>query len=372
MNRRDYYEVLGVQRGAGVDEIKKAYRKLAMKYHPDRNQDNPEAEEKFKEASEAYSVLGNDEKRKIYDQFGHDGLKGGAGRGGFSDFSFFSDSIFSDFGDILGDLFGFGGGGFSRRGNRGGPRKGRDLGMDVSITLEEAFKGVEKEVEVEKEKNCETCGGNGSEPGSNPETCGQCGGSGQVRRSQGFFSIATPCPVCQGRGQVIVHPCNECRGSGRVKDKRSIKVSFPAGVDTGNRLRVTGEGEAGYGGARPGDLYLIINVEEDEHFTREENDLIYELKISFAQAALGDDLKIQTFTGMEKIKIPPETQDGKIIRLKNKGFKSVNSWHKGDLLVVIRVVTPTRLSRREKDLFRQLRDIEKEKNGQVGAETAVQ
>ncbi len=367
MNKRDYYEVLGIQRNAGVDEIKKAYRQLAMNYHPDRNQDNPEAEEKFKEASEAYSVLGNDEKRKIYDQFGHDGLKGGGGRG----FSDFSDSIFSDFGDILGDLFGFGGG-FSRRSNRGGPRKGRDLGMEVSITLEEAFNGIEKEVEVEKEKNCEECGGSGSEPGSSPETCAQCGGSGQVRRSQGFFSIATPCPVCQGKGKVIVHPCRKCRGSGRVKDKRSIKVSFPAGVDTGNRLRVTGEGEAGYSGGRPGDLYLIIQVEEDDHFEREENDLIYELRVSFAQAALGDDVKIKTFTGIEKIKIPPETQDGKVIRLKNKGFKSVNSWHKGDLLVVIKVLTPTRLSRREKELFRQLRDIEKEKSGKAGAETVVQ
>jgi len=366
MNKRDYYEVLGVPRNAGVDEIKKAYRKLAMQYHPDRNQDNPEAEEKFKEASEAYSVLGNDEKRKIYDQFGHDGLRGGAGRG----FSDFSDSIFSDFGDILGDLFGFGG--FSRRSNRGGPRKGRDLGMEVSITLEEAFHGVEREVEVEKEKNCDECGGNGSRPGTSPETCSQCGGSGSVRRSQGFFSIATPCPVCQGKGQVIVHPCGHCRGTGRVKDKRSIKVTFPAGVDTGNRLRVTGEGEAGYSGGRPGDLYLIIQVEDDKRFRREENDLIYELQISFAQAALGDDVKIDTFSGVEKIKIPPETQSGKIIRLKNKGFKSVNSWHKGDLLVVIHVATPTRLSRREKELFRQLREIEQEKNGNAGAESVVQ
>ncbi|MCP5107758.1 MAG: molecular chaperone DnaJ, partial [bacterium] len=366
MAKRDYYEVLGVQRNAGVDEIKKAYRQLAMKYHPDRNQGNSEAEDKFKEASEAYSVVGNDEKRRVYDQFGHEGLRSTGRPGG--DFSFFSDSIFSDFEDILGSFFGFSSGG--RRGGRGPrPQRGRDIGLEVNLSMEESYNGIEKEVEVTKEKNCGICDGSGNEPGHPPETCAQCGGAGSVRRSQGFFSIATTCPVCNGAGKIIKHPCKKCSGKGRDMELKNIKVNFPAGVANGNRLRVTGEGEAGFSGGRSGDLYIIINVEEHDNFTREDNDLIYELEITFAQAALGDTVKIETFHGAEKIKIPPESQHGKVTRLKGKGFKNVNGWGKGDLLVILKVVTPTHITRKERELFRQLRDIEKQRSGTAAGES---
>ncbi len=358
MDKRDYYEVLGVSRTAGKDEIKKNYRQLAMKYHPDRNQGDTAAEEKFKEASEAYSVLADDEKRKLYDQFGFDGLR--AGGRGFGDGSFFSESVFSDFEDILGSFFGFGGGGGGRRqGNR--PQRGRDIGMEVSISMEEAYNGVEKEVEASKEANCNICDGSGNEPGHSPEGCAQCGGTGQTRRSHGFFSIATTCPVCNGAGKIVRHPCKKCGGRGRLPEKKLISVNFPAGVATGNRLRVTGEGEAGFRGGRPGDLYLVIQVEEHDHFRREENDLIYDLEISFAQAALGDTIKIETFYGTEKIKIKPESQSGTITRIKGKGFKNVNGWGKGDLVIILKVTTPTHLTRKERDLFVKLREMEKER-----------
>lgn len=367
MAKRDYYEVLGVARNASPEEIKKAYRQLALKYHPDRNQDNPEAEEKFKQASEAYSVLADAEKRQTYDRYGHDGLKM-QGRG-FSD-SFFSESIFSDFEDILGGIFGFGS---SRRGG-GGRRRvrhGRDVGMEVSLTLEEAYNGVEKNLDIKREVNCDLCDGTGSEPGKTPETCRQCGGSGSVRRSQGFFSIATTCPVCSGAGRMITHPCEKCKGRGRTIESKEMKVTFPPGVDTGNKLRIPGEGEGGYNGGRPGDLYAIIEIEEDDRFEREDNNLIFKLEITFAQAALGDEVKIDTFYGTEKFKIPPETQNGKIIRIKGKGFKNVNSWGKGDLLIIIDVVTPVKLSRREREIFKELREIEKKKKGRSAKERRV-
>jgi molecular chaperone DnaJ len=357
MAKRDYYDVLGVSRQAGTDEIKKAYRQLAMKYHPDRNEGNPEAEEKFKEASEAYSVLADAEKRRIYDQYGFDGLKS-AGRG-FADGSFFSDSIFADFEDILGSLFGFSTG----RGRGRGGRRGRDLGMDVNITMEEAYNGVEKEIEVKRGISCPICDGSGSEPGRPIETCRQCGGSGQTHVSRGFFSIASTCPVCNGAGRIIRYPCKKCSGRGRSHETRKLKINLPAGVDAGNRLRMTGEGEGGYIGGRPGDLYININVEEDDHFKRDGNDLIYYLDITFAQAALGDEVKINAFHGSEKIKIHPESQNGKIIRIKGKGFKNVSGWGKGDFLVILNVITPTRLTRKEKELFRELRKIEKQKEG---------
>lgn len=356
MSQRDYYEVLGVSRSATSADIKTAYRKLAMQYHPDRNEGNPEAEDKFKEASEAYAVLGNDEKRKTYDQFGHAGLKN-SGRG--FDGSVFSDSIFSDFEDILGSFFGFGGG----RGGSQGARRGRDIGVEVNISLEEAYNGIEKELDVKRETSCNICDGSGSEPGRPIDTCRQCGGSGKTRINQGFFSIASTCPVCNGQGKIISHPCKKCGGKGRAMENRKLKVTLPAGVDSGNRLRVGGEGEGGMRGGRSGDLYVIINVEEHDKLKREGNDLIYNLDISFAQAALGDDIKIETFYGTEKIKVHPESQSGKIIRIKGKGFKNVNSWGKGDFLVVLNVVTPTKLSRREKELFRELREIETEKSG---------
>jgi molecular chaperone DnaJ len=359
MAKRDYYDVLGVSREANTNEIKKAYRQLAMKYHPDRNEGNPEAEEKFKEASEAYSVLADAEKRRIYDQYGFEGLKS-AGRG-FADGSFFSDSIFADFEDILGSFFGFSTG--RGRGRGRGGRRGRDLGMDVNITMEEAYNGVEKELEVKREIGCPICDGSGSEPGRPIETCRQCGGSGKTHVSRGFFSIASTCPVCNGAGRIIQYPCKKCSGRGRSYETRKLKVNLPAGIDAGNRLRMTGEGEGGYNGGRPGDLYININVEEDDHFKRDGNDLIYNLDITFAQAALGDEVKIDAFHGSEKIKIHPESQSGKIIRIKGKGFKNVSGWGKGDFLVILNVITPTRLTRREKELFRELRKIEKQKEG---------
>lgn len=361
-NKRDYYEILGIPRTASVEEIKKSYRQLALKYHPDRNSGNPEAEEKFKEASEAYSVLGNQEKRQLYDQYGHAGLRGSSN--GFSDFGFFSDSIFSDFGDILGDLFGFGsffsGGRKSQR-----PRKGRDLGLEVSLTLEETFHGAEKEFDIDREKNCPECKGNGSEPGTTPETCPQCQGSGSVRRSQGFLSISTTCNRCLGRGKVTVHPCKTCKGSGRVQEKKTIKVSIPAGIDTGHRLRIGGEGEDGENGGQPGDLYLLINIKDHDRFQRESNNIIYTLNISVPQAVLGDSIAITTFEGTETIAVPPHSQNGDVIRIKGKGFKQINRWSRGDLLIHLQVKIPSHLSRREKEIYKELLDIEKSKESSI-------
>jgi len=366
MAKKDYYDILEVPRNATKNEIKQSYRKLALKYHPDRNQKNPEAEEKFKEASEAYSILGNDEKKRIYDNYGFNGLNMG-GRG-FSTSSFFSDSIFSDFEDILGDLFGFGSFSSTRGNKRYGTRNGSDIGIEVDLTLEEAYKGIEKTVTVHKEKNCNVCDGTGSEPGTTPNVCTQCGGTGNIRRSQGFFSISTTCSLCGGSGSTISHPCKKCNSKGRIEDIKEIKVTFPPGVDNGNRLRITGEGEEGFNGGRPGDLYIIINVKEDDKFKREGNNLIYELNISFSQAVLSDDIKIKTFYGTEKIKIPPEVQDGKIIKLKGKGFKNINGWGKGNLLIIIKVVTPTNISKREREIYKELREIENKKNKNLSSE----
>jgi molecular chaperone DnaJ len=355
MSKKDYYQTLGVSRDASAEEIKRSYRKLAMQFHPDRNKSDPKAEEKFKEASEAYSVLGNAEKRKIYDQYGVDGLRGGAPGG---DAGFFSDSVFADFSDILGDFFGLGSV-FGRGGRRSGPRQGRDLAQEIDLSMEEAFLGVEKEVGIEHDVSCSTCSGSGCEPGRQPQTCRQCGGSGQVRRQQGFFSISTTCPICNGRGRQITHPCQSCHGSGRMTEKKTLKITFPAGVDSGNRMRVPGEGEGGTPGAPAGDLYLVIQVGEHPHFQRQDNDLIYDLSISFAQAALGDEVRVQTFEGQEKIRIPAETQTGHVLKLKGKGFKNINRWGRGDLLVRLTVRTPRNPSKREQELLRELREIEK-------------
>ncbi len=356
MGKRDYYEVLGVSRNASEDEIKRAYRKLAMKYHPDRNQDDPEAEEKFKEASEAYSVLGNEEKKRIYDQYGFEGLRGTNG-GGYSDF--FSDSIFSDFADIFGDLFGFDSF-FGSRGTRNSnkARRGRDIGLEVDLTLEEAYKGVEKVIEIEKEEECKRCKGTGSEPGFEPETCKMCGGYGKVNQRQGFFTITTTCPQCQGKGRIITHKCKECNGTGRVYEIKKLNVKFPSGINTGNRLRLVGEGQAGFNGGNSGDLYVIVNILKDDKFKREGNDLIHNLDITFSQAALGDELKINVFGNIEKIKIKPETQTNDFIRIKNKGFKNLNGWGKGDLIVIFNVKTPSKLTKKERELFKELRLLE--------------
>ncbi len=361
MAKKDYYQILGVSRTASAEEIKKAYRQLALQHHPDRNRDNPEAEEKFKEASEAYSVLGNSEKRQVYDQYGAEGLRAGNG----SDFGFFSDSIFSDFGDILGDMFGFGGS-FSGRGQRQGPRKGSDLGLEVTLTLEESFLGIEKEVEIERERSCDACDGSGSEAGHSADVCPKCGGRGNVRISQGFFSMATTCPSCRGSGKAISHPCKKCRGQGRQHESKKIKVTFPPGIDEGNRLRVSGEGEGGWLRGAPGDLYIVVRITPDKYFQRQGNDLLYLLPISFSQAALGDLVSVMTFEGTEKIKIPPATQNGQILKIKNKGFHQINRWSRGDLLVQIHVMTPRNLSRQETELFKKLREIEAGKGQTLG------
>jgi molecular chaperone DnaJ len=353
MAKKDYYQVLGVSRGASAEEIKKAYRKLAMQHHPDRNCDNPEAEEKFKEASEAYSVLGNIEKRQIYNQYGAEGLRSGNG----SDFGYSSDSIFSDFGDILGDLFGLGGS-FSGGRQRRGPRQGSDLGLEVVLTLDETYLGVEKEIAIEREANCAACDGSGSEPGHSADVCRQCGGNGNVRVSQGFFSMATTCPSCRGSGKVIAHPCKKCHGQGRMREAKKIKVNFPAGIDEGNRLRIAGEGEGGRQGGSPGDLYVMVKIKPDSKFQRQENDLLAQLTITFSQAALGDHVNIKTFEAIEKIKIPSSTQNGQILKIKNKGFRQVNRWSRGDLLVQITIQTPNNLSHQESELFKKLRELE--------------
>lgn len=359
MEKRDYYEILGVLKTASQAEIKKAYRKIALKYHPDRNQDGHEAEEKFKEASEAYSVLGNEEKRAVYDRFGFNGLN--SRNQGFSDSSFFSDSIFSDFEDILGSFFGFGSGGFSGSHSSRRARGGADIGTEISITLEESYNGTEKDITVNREKRCPDCNGSGTEPGTSPETCNHCGGTGQVRQRQGFFSIATTCRNCGGTGKIITHPCKKCSGKGKVVDKKQLEIKIPSGIEDGSRLRVSGEGSDGTNGGRPGDLYIRVNVKPDKNFRRENDALILDLKISFSQAALGHEAEIPVFWGKEKIKIPKETQTGTILKIKGKGFKSISGWGRGDMLIGITVVTPQKLSKREKKILEELESIEQEK-----------
>jgi molecular chaperone DnaJ len=356
MGKKDYYQILGVQRNASAEEIKKAYRKMALQHHPDRNRDKPEAEERFKEASEAYSVLGNGEKRKIYDQYGAEGLRMG---GGSSDSGFFSDSTFADFGDILGDLFGFGQSFSGGRQQRQGPRKGRDLGLEIVLTLEESFLGIEKEIAVEREINCHDCDGSASEPGKQADICSKCGGTGNVRMAQGFFSVSTTCSSCRGSGKIIAHPCKKCHGQGRLTETKKIKVTFPAGIDEGNRLRVAGEGEGGSRGGSPGDLYLMVRIKEDKNFQRQENDLLCQLQLSFSQAALGDQISVKTFEEVEKVKIPQSAQNGQVIKIKGKGFRQINRWSRGDLLIQIHVVTPQNLTYQETELFKKLREIEK-------------
>ncbi|UTW46530.1 molecular chaperone DnaJ [bacterium SCSIO 12696] len=346
MSKRDYYEVLGVAKNASEAELKKAYRRVAMKHHPDRNPDNKESEEKFKEASEAYEVLSDSEKRAAYDQYGHAGVdsQGGFGGGGFGG------GNFSDiFGDVFGDIFG-GGGGRSR----GGPRRGADLSYTMELDLEEAVKGVAKKIRIPTLVSCKTCDGSGAKKGTSPVTCDTCSGSGQVRMQQGFFAVQQPCPKCRGRGTIIKDPCTSCHGQGRVEEHKTLSVNIPAGVDNGDRIRLSGEGEAGPEGGPNGDLYVQVSVREHDIFHRDGRNLYCEVPISFTDAALGGELEVPTLDGRVKLKIPTETQTGKLFRIRGKGVAPVRGGGTGDLLCRVVVETPINLSDEQKDLLRQL------------------
>jgi len=346
MSKRDYYEVLGVEKNADEKDIKKAYRRVAMKFHPDRNPDDASAEDKFKEASEAYEILSDREKRAAYDQFGHAGVESQMGGGaGFS-------GNFSDiFGDVFGDIFG-GGGGRSR----GGPQRGADLRYTLDISLEHAVKGTQVKIRVPTLVGCEECDGSGARAGSAPSTCGTCGGAGQVRMQQGFFQVQQTCPKCRGKGRVISDPCGSCRGHGRVEETKTLSVKVPPGVDTGDRIRLSGEGEAGPDGGPPGDLFVQMSVQDHAIFERDGKHLFCEVPITFADAALGGELEVPTLDGRVKLKIPAETQSGKLFRLRGKGVKPVRGGSVGDLLCRVEIETPVHLTKRQKELLQELRE----------------
>ncbi|MBI3046884.1 MAG: molecular chaperone DnaJ [Acidobacteria bacterium] len=347
MSKRDYYEVLGVSRNATEQEIKSAYRKLAFKHHPDRNPGSKEAEEKFKEAAEAYAVLADADKRHMFDRFGHAGL-GSAATG-------FDPTVFTGFEDILGglgDIFGFGDifGGARRR----GPQRGADLRYDLEISFDEAARGTETTVQIPRQETCETCHGSGSAPGTKPSTCPHCHGRGQIRTQQGPFMLARTCGYCRGAGSVITKPCPTCRGAGRVEKERKLTVRIPAGIATGQRLRLSGEGEGGPAGGPPGDLYVVIHVQSHPFFQRDGNDLYCEIPVSFPTLALGSEIRIPTLEGEESFTIPEGTQSGATFRLRGRGMPDVSGRGRGDLLVTVRVVTPTKLTREQKKLLQQL------------------
>ena len=344
MSKRDYYEILGASRDASDADIKKAYRRLAMKHHPDRNTgDSEEAEEKFKEAKEAYEVLSDASKRAAYDQYGHAGVdpsmggRPGAGAGGFEDV----------FGDVFGDIFGGGG----RRGQR--VHRGSDLQYNLELTLEEAVFGTEVKIRVPTLVACNTCSGSGAKKGTSATTCTTCGGAGQVRMQQGFFAVQQTCPQCRGKGQMISDPCTDCHGQGRKQEQKTLSVKVPAGVDTGDRIRLANEGEAGEQGAPNGDLYVQMHVKPHAIFTRDDNDLFCEMPISLVTAALGGEIEVPTLNGKIRLKIPTETQTGKSFRMRSKGVKPVRGGATGDLLCRVNVETPVKLSNKQKDLLKE-------------------
>jgi molecular chaperone DnaJ len=351
MAKRDFYEILGVNRDASDDEIKKAYRKLAMKYHPDRNPDNPKAEDQFKEAKEAYEILSDGQKRAAYDQYGHAGVDpsmgggaGGAGMGGFAD----------AFSDIFGDIFGGARGG---GGGRSNVYRGADLRYNLEVSLEDAARGTETRIRIPTMEECEPCSGTGAKKGTEAKTCPTCGGHGQVRMQQGFFSIQQTCPKCHGTGRYIPTPCPSCHGAGRVKTHKTLSVKIPSGIDEGDRIRLSSEGEPGINGGPAGDLYVQIHLKEHAVFQRDHDDLHCEMPISFTTAALGGEIEIPTLDGVARIKIPPETQSGKVFRLRGKGIKGIRSIGHGDLLCHVVLETPVNLTDRQKELLREFEAI---------------
>lgn len=361
MNKRDYYEILGVAKGATADEIKSAYRKMAMKYHPDRNPGDKEAEEKFKEASEAYEVLADETKRKRYDQFGHQGMRGGQD---FHQYSNIND-IFSQFGDIFGSAFGGGGfedffGGGQRRGNqrRSVGQPGSDLKIRLALTLEEIATGVEKTLKIKRQRPCETCSGSGAKAGSGHSTCPTCQGQGEVRQVSrsmfGQFVNISVCSNCGGSGQIIKDQCGTCHGEGRIQGETTLKVNVPAGVSTGNYIPIRGKGNAGRRGGEAGDVMVVIEEQEHQHFRREGDDIVYNLTISFPDAALGGEVEVPTLTGTASLSIEPGTQPGTVLRMRDKGIPHLNSYGKGDQLVVVNVYIPNKLNSKEKELMREL------------------
>ncbi len=359
-DKRDYYEVLGVQRNATAEEVKKAFRKLAVQHHPDKNPGDKKAEEKFKEINEAYETISDPQKRKMYDQFGHQASNmGGGGHNPFGGGGFGGSADFGDmFGDIFGDLFGAGGGrGRSRGGRRA--RTGADLETQVDITFEEAYKGVEKVITLNKRVNCETCSGSGAKPGTQPETCKVCQGRGEVTFQQGFFAVSRPCTHCHGTGQVIVSPCQTCKGAGKTKKTSQLSVSIPAGIDTGQRLKLSNEGEAGEAGGPPGDLYIVVNVLEHDFFKRDGAEVICDVPITFVHAALGAEIDVPTLDGKVAMKIPTGTQSHKIFRLKGKGLPHLGRGGRGDQLVRVIVEIPTKLSSEQIDALRKFEDLDK-------------
>ncbi|KLV07673.1 molecular chaperone DnaJ [Photobacterium ganghwense] len=350
MSKRDFYEVLGVARDASERDIKKAYKRLAMKFHPDRNQGDEQAAEKFKEVKHAYEILTDPQKRAAYDQYGHAAFEqgGGFGGGGFGGGA--------DFGDIFGDVFGdiFGGGG--RRGGQQRAQRGADLRYNMELTLEEAVRGCTKEIRVPTLVHCDTCDGSGAKKGTSATTCGTCHGSGQVQMRQGFFAVQQTCPHCHGRGKIIKEPCGTCHGQGRKEETKTLSVKIPAGVDTGDRIRLTGEGEAGEFGAPAGDLYVQVHVAQHHIFERDGNNLYCEVPVSFTMAALGGEVEVPTLDGRVKLKVPAETQTGRMFRMRGKGVKSVRGGAVGDLICKLVVETPVNLSTRQKELLQELEE----------------
>ena len=346
MAKRDYYEVLGAERTATAAELKKAYRRLAMKFHPDRNPDDKDAEEKFKEANEAYEVLSDEDKRAAYDRHGHAGVDPQMGGGGFGGGGNFSDV----FGDVFSDFFGGGGGG-----GRGGPQRGSDLRYNMELDLEEAVRGTTISIRVPTLADCKTCKGSGAKKGTSPVTCTTCNGMGQVRMQQGFFAVQQACPRCHGSGKMVTDPCGDCHGQGRVEEEKTLSVKVPAGVDTGDRIRLTGEGEAGALGGPAGDLYVVVNVRPHAIFQRDGRDLYCEVPISFADAALGGELEVPTLNGRVKLKIPEGTQTNKLFRLRGKGVTPVRGGGVGDLMCRVAVETPVKLDKRQRELLEEFR-----------------